>query len=712
MRKGFTLLETVFATSVFALVVIAAMGSWLMFMHKSNRAYTQASLDMDVRKVIERFRTEMRNAARETIIFYPENVSPAQAVGFALASDTDGDGLMDLDAAGSNILWRQTVVYHVFEQSPTQMRRTLFTGRNNGGLYADYYQQIAQVVSAGNGAGACMPGESASTTVMFENLFTGKLWHAESVYDGFAPKPNTLERVTFGSLPLAAGEHKITFTVKGKNPGSAGRNIRLDQLSASVSGWPLEAETRPYNGGAPSPAFVGEGLAGAAYGLSSGTVADGEAITFKVVNDAIEESEFIGKGRNVSLSNTVVRFDTTYQPAGFNAGSYVTKLEGRFEAAWSSSAQTGDGVRSEYYYPTNCAIRIPVIGQWVTQDGFGPVFRFYKSLKNAGLRLEHPMYAVIDTLGVITVPKPDVPDGELIPLVFYQDGVEKASWAACADMKYVELRPRQTERLYAKSTLIISFQVTATTFGDPDGDRFTVFDMKRSGIPGCWVIPGGDLTTVKNPIWSTDPQLEVLDKLPSLEGMAVCFADGGDYVSHPFDTKLSGGADKTVSWDADVPSGGTLVMYGRSGNTLSEDGFDILDAPEWVSAGLLANGGSMPGTGRYVQFRSVFQAQPVSVYPGLTGGVGSGPYRAATPRLRRVFVQWDGGAKYVDITANLLKGPDCGMFKVEVDGKPLVRGVTMEIEIFKDVITQGGVKKERLRSAMMAEVEPRNSAKK
>ena len=113
-----------------------------------------------------------------------------------------------------------------------------------------------------------------------------------------------------------------------------------------------------------------------------------------------------------------------------------------------------------------------------------------------------------------------------------------------------------------------------------------------------------------------------------------------------------------------------------------------------------------------MQFRALFTGSATSLYPGLGAGVAGGPYRSASPRLRRVLISWDGEPKYVDITANLLKGPDCGMFKVEVDGKPLVRGVTMEIEIFKDVLTQGGVKKERLRSSMMAEVEPRNSARK
>jgi len=40
-----------------------------------------------------------------------------------------------------------------------------------------------------------------------------------------------------------------------------------------------------------------------------------------------------------------------------------------------------------------------------------------------------------------------------------------------------------------------------------------------------------------------------------------------------------------------------------------------------------------------------------------------------------------------------------------------VHGVTMEIEIFKDVKAMSGAKQERLKSAMTAEVEPRNSGK-
>jgi hypothetical protein len=724
MRKGFSLLETVFATSVLSLVVVAAMGSWLMFMYKTNRANTQCMLDLDARKVVERFRAEMRNAARETIIFYPEKQAPYKAVGFALAKDSDGDGLMDMDATGSNILWRQSVVYHVYERAPMQMRRTLFSSRNAGASYSDFYGQIEKVVADGDGAQACLAGESAETTVLFENLFTGKLWHAEATFDGYASESNTLERNTFGSLALGPGAHQVAFTVSGKNPHSAGRSIRLDQLSASVSGWPLEAEFRAKTGVSAAPMFVGVGLAGAGYGLDVASAADGNSLALTLYNDAVEECGFIGKGRNVSFSNTVVRFDETLTPANFASGVYVTKLDGQFKTAWWASEQAfSDGSAGReptaadiLYNPTNCVIRIPVRGGFVKESGYGPVFRIYRSAYNNNLQILNPAYAP-----AVTANSPDVVDeASLVRLEFYQNGVKKAAWANCVAGN-VELRPAagQSVPISEGKDYLFSCQITVQ---NPTVDQIRAFRIRDDLAWGCWVIKGGNAATAMQARWSDDPTLDIVREkelgankkcLPGLVGIVANFADGGDYVSHPFDTRSEVGTDKTFAWEADVPAGAALLMYARSGDALTADGFGIADAPEWASVGSIANGGVVSGgTGRYLQFRTVFQSAPFSVYPGGSGGTGAGPYRKATPRLRRVLITWDGETKYVDIVANLLKGPDCGIFKVEVDGKPLVRGVTMEIEIFKDVLTQGGMKKERLRSAMMAEIEPRNSSKK
>jgi len=707
MRKGFTLIETVMATSLMGMLIVAAMGSWIMFMHKSNRVNQQSMLDMDARNVVERFRAEMRNAARETIIFYPEKVEPYQALGFALAEDTDGDGLMDMDAQGSNILWRQTVVYHVWNADPPQMRRTLFSNRNNAADYAAYYNQIASVYAAGKGDTACLSGERAQTTVLFENLFTGKLWHAESTFDGYASKPNTSSLETFGSLSLGPGIHTLDLTIAGKHPQATGKNIRLDQLSLGVSGWPLEAERRLTSKSSAAPAFVGPNQAGAGYGLAALMSGDGDKISITLYNDAIEEAEFIGKGRNVAMSNTVVRFDKDLTPAGFGQGAYVNKLDGQFAAMWQGGAQSGDTIRSEYFYATNCVMRIPVLAPWVTADGYGPVFRIYKSLYNGGLVIQNPVFAVVPTPADLSALTPDVAPGENIPLEFFQNGTKKADWAACAAKDYVDLRPEKSIRIEIGSTLMLTFQVTVNAYLS---DRFTAFNIKRAGIPGCWMLPGANAGAINQADWSSDSRLTAISKLPALENIAVNFADRGEYISHAYDTRSAAGATRTIEWSADLPTGTKLRIYTRSGNQLSADGFTIADAPAWSGMTPASNGGTVSGTGRYLQFRAEMEPQPFSQFPGMTGSM-SGPYRSETPRLHHVLIRWDGETKYVDIMANLLKSPDCGMFKVEVDGKPLIRGVNMEIEIFKEIRSMGGTS-EKIRSSMMAEVEPRNSKKK
>ena len=729
VRKGFTLLETVFAVAVFGLVISMTMGSWLLFMHKSNRVNTQAGLDMDVRRVIERFRAEIRGTARETIIFYPANQEPYQAVGFAMAG-SGTNGLVEMTADGSNILWRQSVVYHVWNQSPHQMRRTAFSNRNPDASYADRYNQIAAVVTSGRGDSACLAGESAQTVVMFENLHTGKLWHAEAKFDGYAPVANTHEKITFGSLSLGPGSHTVSFKAAGKNAAASGYALRLDRLTASVGGWPLEAELRAVSGSSAGPYSVGQGLAGAAYGLTAATAAVGDTLSVTVLNDAIEECVFIGEGRNVTFSNTVVRFDTDYQPSGFPEGVYAAKLDGQFgpNKNWSCAEQTAN-YRNDYFKPTNCVIRIPVMSDpsrtadgvpvlyGLKKEGFGPVFQLYKSTNNGGLDLQNPAFAVIDPAELPVYNsdlQPKLEPNALVALEFWQDGVKKADWAACAKLKTLELRPSRLVRIPMGSTLMLQFRVTVATY---DTDCFTRFDMKRFDakgvhIPGCWTVPGTGTNLLGVANWTGVSGLARHDFLPTLENVAVNFADGGDYISHVFDTCSAAGAAKSFAWEANLPSGATLAMYARSGNTLTEDGFGIADAAAWENVAEAASGGGFSGnTGRYVQFRSVFTAQPASQYPGL-GGLGSaGPYRSATPKLRWARFTWDGEEKYVDVTADLLKSPDCGLFEVKVDGKPLVRGVTMEIEIFKDVLTQGGVKMERLRSAMTAEIEPRNSGK-
>ncbi|HRT28260.1 MAG TPA: type II secretion system protein [Kiritimatiellia bacterium] len=731
MRRGFTLTEMLIALAITTLAVVVAVGLWIMFMYKSLRANTQAELDMDVRNVIERFRTEVRNTARETIVFYPEQREPYAAVSFALAADDDGDGLMDMDASGSNILWRQTVVYHVWNRSPYQMRRTLFRNRYPDASYADRYNQVAAVVMSGEGEGACLAGESATTSVMFQNLFTGRLWHATARFDGYSPRPNVAEKITFGSLPLAPGAHQVNFKIVGKNPDASARRLRLDQVSASISGWPVEAEHCSAEGVSATPFFVGQGLSSAAYGLTAATAADGDTLSLTLYNDMIEECIFTRP--HASFSNTVVRLDLTNAPAPFRDGVIVAKLEGQYKTAWWGSVQAAmhsnpdqEGrdcsATVDYLFrpDTNYVVRIPVFGEYVRVDGFGPVFRMYKSFYNGGLQIYDPAYAVTTNLS-----GPSIGSGiQLHPLSFWQNGVKKADWASCAEGG-VDLRPDgPLDWIFAGQGLMFSCRMEPTV---PGVDAIRAFDITSAAGKEwtCWAVPGttAEIAEIaRRNDWSGFDVQPLYRKIiaenkafaPGLVCMTVNYADEGEYTSTVFDTRDEEGVTKTVSWEVDTPAGSTFKLYARGGNVRTDDGFDIVDAAGWQSVAEAANGGGFAGSGgRYVQFRCVLEAQQARTYPAgsSAGGVtGTGPYRRDTPRVRRVCFNWPGAEKYVDVSATVLKGPDCGIFAVDVDGRELVQGVTMEIEIFKDIRAQTG-RRERLRSAMTAEVEPRNSGK-
>ena len=758
-ENGFTLLELMMSLGMMSLVIGMAMSSWLSFMQKSNRANAQSGLDMEARSIIENFRSEMSKTSRESIIFYPEDQAPYQAVSFALPADQDGDGLMDMNTATSNILWRQTIVYHIFNQppKPPQMKRTQFNNRNSAASFAERYAQVQAVVTAGVGTSACLANETTSTRVMFENLFTGRLWHAEARFDGYAPVANTKETVNFGVTPVQAGPQQVTFTIVDKNPNSSGRKFGLDRITASASGWSMEAELLPGTDSIPKT-FAGPGGASAAYGLLAATTADGQTVNLTVNNDAVEDAIFIGETRNILLSNTVVRLDENYKPTGFASGVNCAKLDGTCTNAWSASEQALSSATWPWSVTTNVVgnefvFRIPILSDQtinaagepsaygIKKSGFNPVFRVTKLSSNGDLDITHASFVII--------PKTDLPlksDGtvdidsigpnigsnaDIIPLNVWQNGAvttwKNASPTSSAQAsQLVELHNATLRDIKVPMGSFIMLQLVVK-LGAINNLEF-LYPVTRSDIPGCWFAYNLSsattaMTLVSTPSWTwSDGTYSLWGSsayLAFLKSLVVNYPDDGDFISHVFDTTDTTGKQKNILWETLMPAGGggTFDFYARSGNSLSSNGFDIEDASAWGSLSPLSSSppstGISIGTGRYVQYRAVFVSQKSHLAPDAgapTSSSSPGPYRNDTPRLRWARVTYSGLPKYVEVAGELLKGPDCGIFSVKVNGKELVRGVTMEIEIFKDIRGVGGVPL-RIKSAASAEVDPRNTGK-
>ncbi len=751
--SGFTIIELTMSVGILALVVGMAMSSWVSFMQKTNRINAQAALDMEARRIIEHFRSEMSKTSRDSIIFYPRNQAPYQAVSFALPADQDGDGLVDMNPATSNILWRQTIVYHIFNQNskPPQMRRTQFVNRNQAATFDERYNQVDQVVSAGQGTEACLLGETANMKVMFENLFTGRLWHAEARFDGYAPTPNTKARVNFGVTPIQAGAQQITFTVVDKNPISTGRKIGLDRLMVSTSGWPIETELLADAASIPK-VYAGVGLASAGYGLLSATSANGQQVSLTLNNDMIEECLFIGEARNVLFSNTVVRLDENYKPTGFDSGVLCSKLDGTCLNSWSATEQGMSDTSSLVYFPvpTNAltVIRIPILSDTalnaegepnaygIRKSGFNPVFRLMKGNLNGRVDLKHASFVIIppgelpltsDGLINNAAMEPLIGSApDIIPLSCWQNGVV-TTWSNA--LPRTSAQPSQIVELHNATKRNISIPMGCTlmlqlvvdvTPGPATINHLEMVRMNRPTLPaGCWYRfadnPLEAINMTKVPTWMSASSGSYI---PLLRSLVVNYPDEGDYISHVFNTTDIDGKQKNITWESLMPAGGggALRLYARSGNSLSANGYNIEDAPAWASISPLSStppsGGIAIGTGQYVQFRAKFESQ-ISRLPPDSGTITAsptGPYRNDTPRLRWVRYTWPGEKKYVDVAGELLQGPDCGIFTVKVNGQELVRGVTMEIEIFKDIRGVGG-KPLRITSSISAEVDPRNSGK-
>lgn len=748
--RGVTLIELLISVSILVVIITMAMSAWVSFTQKTNRINAQASLDMEARRIIENFRSEMSKTSRESIIFYPRNQAPYQAVSFALPSDQDGDGLIDMSPVTSNILWRQTVVYHIFNQSPEppQMRRTEFQNRNGTATFDQRYAQVQKVVTDGNGSGACLQNETTSMKVMFENLFTGRLWQAEAKFDGYAPIANSRESVNFGVAPIQPGPQQLVFTIIDKNPLSTGREIGLDRISISGSGWPMEAELLSSAASIPK-VYAGVGSASAGYGLITTTTANGQQLSLTLNNDAIEESLFISPDRNVLFSNTVVRLDADYTPTGFDSGVLCTKLDGQCLNSWNAFEQAMCSASWLGYWglDTNfwAVIRIPILSDpvlnadgepsayGVRKRGFNPVFRLMKSKYNGGVEIKNAAFVIISpneapnnsSIGPILGSSP-----EIIPLQCWQNGVA-TTWSnalprtSAGASQLVEFYSTANRKILIQSGSTLMLQLEVKVAPGNSLNYVELLPAYRSALhTGSWYSMCSSAaqasTFLEAPTWD-DGSHSHSDfwYMPFLRSMVVNYVDNGDYISHVFDTTDINNKQKTLMWEALMPSGGggVLNMYARSGNSISANGYDIVDASSWASISPFANpppsSGVSVGTGRYVQFRTVFGSQISHLAPDV-GSISSssfpGPYHNDTPRLRWARFTWDGEKKYVEVSADLLQGPDCGIFKVMVNGQELVRGVTMEIEIFKDIRGVGGLPL-RITSGISAEVDPRNSGK-
>ncbi|MFC1496927.1 type II secretion system protein J [Verrucomicrobiota bacterium] len=682
MKKcGFTLVEAVVAATILLIAISMAMAGFFYVMRGTRMSTVQDELDIDVQTSMERVKIDLRLSALDKMAFHPAGAGPYTAMSFPLARDDDGDGVVDLDAQ-TNIIWDKTLIYHVWESEPFQLRVTTFDPRTNL-TDIERQEQIGSVVTNGNGASA-HNAANASTRVIFDNVFTWNIIPHSSTYDGYNDTPKREVNIILGSCVLTNGPHSFTFTAEGKNTNSSGYKIGLDSLFVSPSYGRREAEAHvPLDTGA-GEEDVGETVEAQymAGGSWSGNYqlyfpADGVGDYFTLVlrNDQWEERNFRGTG--YSAENTTVEFDST---------NFIVKLEGN-GTNWMAENQTGSaGASYGGNLLSGCAVRSVLRGEDMVNGGWlrynGEKCRINFKAGTAGQNFKINA-AFIGECSSASVPASDVAVGTQRQITFGSGLPTKQinsgddAWSDWLDY------PIDKEKTYLVSCLM--------DIGVGNCNPFFWQEVWDTNAVGSYLLTNApSVEDTSNTVWNARADLTNLPIVLGVQYLHTKYPTNATYTSSIFDTRLDSPDYMRIDWTENEPTDTALDIRVRTGNSN-----DLSDAVAWTNTTTRTESGTIdPGDNRYVQFQAQFYTDPAGT---------------ATPILKDVTIQWEGETQLVDVGGTFTQGPDYGVFKLEVDGEELRQGIMIELEIFKDAAGYQG--DQRMTSAMTAEIRPRNTGK-
>ncbi len=687
-ESGYTLLEIAFATTIFMITLAGAISGWLYVLYSERLSSVQNELDIDVRTSMEWLRSDLRLTSMDKVFFYPEGAGPYQALSFPVARDDDGDGKVELDADG-HIIWDKTIVYHVWQTVPNQLRVTVFDPRDNSLTDEQRQEQLESVVANGNGD-YTYNSQHASTMALFENLFSWNIYTKAAVFDAYSPILSRKLDVVLGSILLDNGSHDFKFRVIGKNQASSGYKVGLDTLVVSPCGAAREAEAQlppsAHSGANPVAEYMAEGSWSGNYQLSFPATAENQYFTLTMNNDRWEETNFRATG--ALCEDTEVEFAEDLSPKDF-----VVRLQGGpGETNWFAGDQTGSNVVSSSAVDEvrGCAVRVLIRGEemtdggWMNHDGGNVKLRFDSG--SSPLRIKAAYIAECSD------PQNPTPDAATDGIPLYFNGSQEVyipAWSDAWGMPAAGTAfPIEKEKSYLVSVLVspAASEGTAEYWGE-----------SSTNVPGCYMILATNIPTkamTQQANWSSLPYV-VTSRLYIVKYMETTYATNGYFTSQILDTHLDAPQYTDIDWNSEVPSGTGLRLKLRTGNDP-----ELADATDWSNITWMSSPGAVSlSPKRYVQFRA-----------WLTSNNDPSFEDCRTPRLKDVTLSWNGERRITDVGGTVTVGPDYGIFAMTVDGKDLVKGVTIELEIYQDVTGFGGMQK-RLTSSMTTEIEPRNTGK-
>jgi hypothetical protein len=672
--------------TVVTLTIAATSAGWVYMARSERLNSVQSELDMDVRKAMEKLKRDLRLSSIDKIVYYPSGPGPYSAISFPLAVDDNHDGVIELGGGSSNILWDKTVVYHVWTSTPYRLLRTMFNTRNNNLTDVQRISQLASVVSNGHGR-VTYENTNTTTEAIFENLFTWSIFGRGSTYDGYSSALDRDVALSFGSILLTNGAHTFKFTTIGKNAASSGYRIGIDTLAVSPCGVEREAEAQlpvtAQSGASAAAEYMAQGSWGGNYQLAFPATATGQSFTLTMDNDRWEETNFRGAG--ALCSRTLVEFDEYSSPKDF-----IVRLEGP-GYAWTADGQT----RASNTYVsgnslTGTAVRLLVRGSRQMENGGAIQFSGKTHYVLFMAAPSGPLHIRAAFIAEVADHTHYTPDAAVNGTRLYFSNTQYSgpysredvtipagsSWWACTASGY---------EIDSSKSYLVTFLL-----GGADAQTY-YWPETNPGAPGAYILPETEHPTpdtCRDPVWSTKP-LTVSDNLYAVYGIYTTYPTNGTFTSQVFDTKIAAPTYTAISWNSEKPSGTDLKIKVRTGSNEAMSG-----APAWSNVTAMVPPASLsPGNGRYVQFQALFS-------PDTSGW--------STPKLKDLKIQWVGETRIVDIGATVTKGPNYGIVELTVDGRQLVKGIRVDLTIYKDVLGFGSTTK-RLTSSMTAEVNPRNT---
>ena len=657
-RGGFTLIEALVAATITVLVVTGALSTFIYGLRAWQAETVKNEINIDLEGAMERIRQDLRlsSVGIGLMAFYPANASEYTAISFPM-STAGADGLLQRDGSGK-IKWTQTVIYHVLPGDPDQLRRTVFSPRSTNATPGDFYSQLQSVVQ-GSTTSACLTGESVSEQVVFQNLVNLRIRPPEIMFDGYAPSYCKAQTFNWGSAVLSNGAHNLKFTIEGRNTNNTtGYKVGFDWLSLSPSASPREGEIYlPLNGHPASP-FYSYSLSGAGGSVSaqdmsshgaswSGNcqltyagVAVSNSITFVVQNDLWCDANFDNPPGTVS-TNVSLKTDYSFTNSDpFIPDNVVSMDKGTnwyvvncTESNIATVDVTAEPVINIIYGGTNPAAAITMNGEWVrvkfeAGTGTKPLF-----IENAQIsRQDSGTNSVLGTMS---------------NLYFYDAG----------GTHKIRIPP---------GTNIWSDWVTNYVI-NKETNYLVQFELKTglaaSNNASAWVNSAGQVMSYMGEVPT--------NMIYAVSALEVRYPSSGLYRSGIFDTHIADPDYKELKWThvEHLAEGADIDIRVRSGNQPN-----LSDAGAWLDPGYfqLCDGANslaaLSPQGRYVQYEALF---------------GCGGLHTNSAILRDVTIAWDVPMGLVDLQVDFAKGPDYGIVSATVDGQSFVKGLEIEMEIFK-----------------------------